>query len=444
MSFGDSTGRCAGPALTVVPPGVVTTQIDLDIRVAIPPQQTPSTARLEHLGDVSTNLASWSIGPSPEWTVHTVRTPAAPFVGTGDLRVTVTGTGESTEVRRRVRVVDAAQRSPGVLGGAWVDLYHHDEREGRPFNDDLRQLTAQDWRLLVEAMAAVGQETLVVTMVFQNFTHRTQHAFDATSYPGAAYYPSALYPARMPIATPDPIQVILDAADELDLSVLLGIGTYAFFDYTAESSRWSVNVLRELTARYAQHRSLYGWYVSHEQCGGLFTPGLGDPEEQRTEMVQYFNTLRREVDQLTPGKPIMLATNPFGLDGAERAYEQVLPCIDILAPFGFHRMPEGDLSGADAAVTLDEWCRAAGTHLWLDIESFAWPLRDGYELHPRAIDAIVADLATYTSFEKVLHYQFPGLMAPKGLASTPGGAPAMALYDSYAAYYRDWSLRCLT
>lgn len=430
--------------LTVVPPGLVTDKIELDVRIAVPaePDGRDRTVLLEHISadDAVTPLGSWALaGRRPQ--VLRTRVPTRGLIGQGRLTARSeagdAGDAPDRSASRPVHVVPSATASPGVLTGSWVDIRHHDPVEGRPFDADLGALTPDGWRTLLESMAAVGHDTLVLTMVFQNFTHRGRHTFDVQTYPGAAYYPSTLYGDRVPTATDDPVEVILDHADRLGLHVLPGVGTYAFFDYTTESLRWSLAVLHELWERYGQHRSLYGWYVSHEQCGPLYTEGLGDPDEQREEMIAFFEAFHAAANRLTPGRPVMLATNPFGIRGAEATYRRLLPYVDILAPFGFHRMPAGDLSGDDAAALLTALCHETGSHLWLDLETFAWPLPEG-ELHPRPIDELVADLERYTDFEKVLHYQFPGLMSPPGLDRPPGGQPSRDLFDAYAAFYSDW------
>ena len=91
-------------------------------------------------------------------------------------------------------------------------------------------------------MHDVDQNILVITMMFQNFTHRGRHKIETEGYQGKAYYPSKLFPGRMPIASQDPLEAILSEADRLDMQVMPGVGCYAFFDYTPGSlggaSRW--------------------------------------------------------------------------------------------------------------------------------------------------------------------------------------------------------------
>ena len=131
----------------------------------------------------------------------------------------------------------------------------------------------------------------------------------------------------------------------------------------------------ELWERYGHHPSFYGWYVSEEKDGGL-----GNAEERR-EIVEFFREFTPHVRRLAPDKPVMLAPNCYHLRGAEETYRKLLPHLDIICPFGFHRMPGGDLTGEEAATLMQSLCDEAGCHLWMDLETFVF--RDGGELHPR-------------------------------------------------------------
>jgi hypothetical protein len=328
-----------------------------------------------------------------------------------------------------IEVIASETRSLKRLGGAWVDIYHHDEAEGRPFNAELGKMTDADWRALVQAMHETDQNLLVITMMFQNFTHRGRHTIETAGYQGKAYYPSKLVAGRMPIASQDPLETILSEADRLNMQVMPGVGCYAFFDYTPGSLAWHKKVADELWDRYGRHPSFYGWYVSEEKDGSL-----GNAEE-RQEIVEFFRDFRTHARRLAPDKPVMLATNCYHLRGAEETYRKLLPNLDIICPFAFHRMPAGDLAGEEAANLMQSLCDAAGCHLWMDLETFVF--RNGSELHPRPIDGLVSDLRRFPNFEKTLHYQFPGLMSSTKMPRQPGGPASVKLYEDYQRYLRE-------
>lgn len=440
QSLGEIHKPGLGISLTLIPPSPVTDRIELDIRGSV--RNGVDASRTfevvlyldEEKPEQRLHRAALTIDPQSAAGLA-FRWPTWEYAGRHRVIVTARSSDVTLRAERPIEIIASDVRSTGRLGGAWVDLYHHDEQEGRPFNAELAKMTDGNWRELVRAMHATEQNLLVITMMFQNFTHRTKHDFTPETYPGRAYYPSELYPARMPIASSDPLETIMDEADKLGMHVMPGVGNYAFFDYTPDSLRWCTNVADELWRRYGRHPSFYGWYLSHEQGGGLCMPGLGDPALQRRDMVDFFRTFTAHVKRYAPDKPVLLATNPYGLRGAEDTYRQLLPHVDILGPFGFHRMPEGDLTGGEAAALLQSLCDEAGCHLWLDLETFVF--RNGVELHPRPVGELIGDLRRFANFEKVLHYQFPGLMSAPQMTRQPGGPASVTLYEDYRRHLEE-------
>jgi len=426
-------------SLTLIPPSPVTDQITLEVRGAVrndddQPRSFEVAVYLD-AEEASSPLHREKLGvPAASAAGFKFRWPTRGHAGQHRVILVAQAGDQTLRIERPLEIFASDARSARRLGGAWVDIYHHCENEGKPFNAELGQMTDANWRELVRAMQATDQNLLVITMLFQNFVHRAEHAFIPATYPGKAYYPSRLYPARMPIASKDPLETIMDEADKLGLHVMPGVGIYAFFDYTANSLTWHQRVADELWERYGHHPSFYGWYVSEEQCGGLYTPNRGDPALQRREMVEFFQAFTAHVRKHAPDKPVLLATNPHGLRGAEATYRQLLPHLDILGPFGFHRMPDGDLTGEEAASLLQSLCDASGTHLWLDLETFVF--RNGAELHPRPLDGLLSDFRRFPNFEKILHYQFPGMMSAPEMTRQPGGAASVQLYRDYQQYLR--------
>jgi hypothetical protein len=95
-------------------------------------------------------------------------------------------------------------------------------------------------------------------------------------------------------------------------------------------------------------------------------------------------------------------------------------------------MPKGDLTGEEAASLLQELCDHASTHLWLDLEIFNFG--PDQELVPRPIDQIKDDLHRFPRFEKIICYQFPGLMSSPKMSIKPGGNKSVQLYLDYKKY----------
>jgi hypothetical protein len=180
---------------------------------------------------------------------------------------------------------------------------HWSDKEGRLWNEELRQMTDEDWREMLRAQCAIGINILVIQESFRNEQYVDKHRIEREGYQGLAYYPSALYPGRMAIGSANPIEAILDEADKLGMNVFLPLGLYAWFDFTPGSLEWHRRVADELWSLYGRHASFYGWYVSEEIHGNL-----GSSERHREELVTFFAQLKAHCQALSPDKPLMLAT----------------------------------------------------------------------------------------------------------------------------------------
>lgn len=63
----------------------------------------------------------------------------------------------------------------------------------------------------------------------------------------------------MDITAEDPIEAILSEADRLGMNVLVGVGIFAWFDFTPESLEWHKRVAKELWDMYGHHESFYAF-----------------------------------------------------------------------------------------------------------------------------------------------------------------------------------------
>ena len=128
----------------------------------------------------------------------------------------------------------------------------------------------------------------------------------------------------------------------------------------------------------------------------------------------------------------MLATNSMGIPQGLDTYPALLQNLDILCPFGFARMPEGDLSGKEAATLLQQLCDDAGSHLWLDLETFLF--NPDQSLYPRPMEEIIHDLRLFDNFEKILCYQYPGVFSDPKASIRVGEERTVKLFKDYKAY----------
>jgi len=426
-----STDACT-VSLTLVPPSPITDQISLDVRMAVHHRRSSAATY-----DVRISLDD----ERPSGLLHQAKVTVAPNsaggvyarIGmrgrAGPHRVIAMATDGTVTIRTSspLDVVPSSVRSTGRIDGAWTGFYHWSEDEGRLWNAEIQKMTDQQWRELVRAMHDIRMDVIVIQEVFRNQQYRGRHSIEQQGYEGKAFYPSRLYSGRMPIAAGDPVEAILSEADRLGMHVFMGVGLYAWFDFSPASLQWHRNVAGELWTMYGHHPSFYGWYVSEEIAGNLG----GTPQTWR-EIVDFFRAFRAFVRGLAPDKPVMLASNSHQVDKAVEVYPQLLEHLDILCPFGFHRPPPGDLPGERAAVILQKLCDQAGAHLWMDLEVFLFG--QGGALYPRPIEGLIDDLRRFPAFEKVLCYQFPGLMNAPSASITPGGPATVKLYRDYGRF----------
>lgn len=426
--------------LTLIPPGTVTDKVDLDVRVGIVNREKSSATYdvYVYLGSAADGVLlldeSVTLKPGESHLSRcTVETAGMEGKNRVSLKV-VAESGKEYELARDFEVVRSDIRSTRLIDGAWAGIYHWSEQEGKHWNGDIKSLTDGQWREMVRSMHKIGMDVIVIQEVFRNNDYVGQHSTTVENYQGRAFYPSALYPGRMPITAEDPLEAILSEADVLDMRVMMGVGMFAWFDFTAESLKWHKNVAAELWKRYGHHCSFYGFYVSEECAGNLYNSEQ-TPEMKRVrkrEIADFFREFKGFTQTMAPDKPVMLATNSMGvLDGAD-AYPALLENLDILCPFGFARMPEGDLTGKEAADLLQRFCDDAGSHLWFDLEAFLF--NPDMSLYPRPIDEIVHDLNLLDNFEKVLCYQFPGVFSDPSWDFRIGEERTVRLFMDYAAY----------
>jgi len=423
--------------IALIPPSPVTDKITLDIRGAV--ENTSNRSRQFTLalyldGDSASTLVSSRTQRIPAHASAGIyyRRSTAGWTGRHRVLLVATSHGRPLRSEREVEVLASAVRSTRTIDGAWVGIVHWSEEEGSHWNPQIRKLTEDDWRQQIDSMHNVGMDTVVIQEVFRNEAYYGDNKIAAAGYHGLAYYPSALYPGRVSMASRDPIEAILSEADRLHMNVFLGVGAYAWFDFSPAALEWSKQVAAELWRRYGRHPSFYGWYVSAEAYGSLI-PDQGEEEKEhyRQQVIAFFREFQAYCRSLAPEKPLMLAPNAHGMLLSRDVWPLVLEHLDIVCPFAFHRMPPGDISGEQAAELWQSMCDKAGTHLWLDMEAF---LFDGKALVPRPIGGLLGDMRRFPNFEKILCYQYPGIFNAPESRITPGGPPTVVLYKDYRKY----------
>lgn len=428
--------------LTLIPPGKITNKIDLDIRGGIVNEssvrQTYQVSLYWNKEKKDALLYETTVNiPAGKSEVVKVVIPTKERVGKHKVIFKVTDSDKTYRKIRDIEIMESDIRSIQQISGAWAGIYHWSEIEGKHWNQDIKKMTDNQWKELIRSMNKLEMNMVVIQEVFRNEEYVGKHTCTVDTYAGKAFYPSKLYPGRMDITAEDPIEAILSEADKLGMNVLMGVGMFAWFDFTPESLEWHKRIAKELWDMYGHHDSFYAFYVSEESGGGL------DNWEQRPEMrkkrkddiVNFFKEFKAYCSGFAPGKPVMLATNSFEIPNGMDTYPALLEHLDILCPFGFARMPEGDLTGKEAADLLQKACDEAKSHLWFDLEVFLF--NPDNSLYPRPIGEIVRDLNLFDNFEKILCYQFPGVFNDPKMSIRVGEARTIDLFNGYMKYLKE-------
>lgn len=424
--------------LELIPPSPVTDKVILDIRGAV---ENDSSSDRQY------SISLYLDRESPAALLHTENALIQAHGNAGIYfrhstdqwngrhRIILVASSKSRKVRtnRELEVLPSPIRSTRTVDGAWVGIAHWSDEEGRHWNSTIRKLTEADWRQQIHGMHNLGMDTVVIQETFRNQEYYGRNNIASTGYKGLAYYPSELFPGRAQVLAHDPLEAILSEADRLHMNVFLGVGMYAWFDFTAASLEWHKKVAEELWRRYGHHPSFYGWYVSEETYGSLIPDeGEAAKDRYRQEVINFFQELQAFCRKLAPEKPLMLAPNAHGMMLSQGIWPLVLKHLDIVCPFAFHRMPEGDITGEQSAAIWQAMCDKAKAHLWMDMEAFLF--EDDVALVPRPIAGLLQDLQRFPNFEKILCYQYPGIFNSPKTKVQPGGPPTVVLYQDYLGY----------
>ncbi len=421
-------------SLTLIPPSPVTDKITLDVRGAVANQSaTPRQFEVSFYLDreESKNLLHRESLDVPAESARSVffRWPTSGSAGRHRVLLVARSESEALRIQRPLQIVASAVPSTRRIGGAWISFNLPEMFEGLLYDSDLAKMTDLQWRELVRAMHEVGMDVVVVLEAVHNHQHVGQHRIEQDGYSGKAFYPSKLHPRRMPMAAEDPIEAVLSEADRHGMYVFVGCGNYAWFDYSPASLKWHKALADELWERYGHHDSFYGWYLTEEGPGDL-----GKTAQRKQWIVDFFRQFQAHVRAKAPAKPVMVAFNTYRIPEALDTYPKLLPYVDILAPFCFDRMESDKLTGKEAEKLLRGLCKQAGTHLWIDMELFTFGARS--ELHPPSIRKVDRILQTYPDFEKVICFQYPGLMNAPWASIKPGGQPTVKLFRDYQTYLK--------
>ena len=307
------------------------------------------------------------------------------------------------------------------IDGTFFEFQHHNTAEGKYWNPALKKFESENWREKIREISSLGMEYIVIM---------------ATALYESCFFPSTVYPkADTPCA--DPIEEILDEADKCGVKVFLGNGFYGDWRKAGQNIRSedvirrSFKAMEELTALYAHHKSFYGWYFPDETCIIL---------NYSKDFVKYVNRCSAKCHELTPEKKTLIAPYGTNLVWANRNYVSTLERLDV--DFIAYQDEVGvRKTKVDRTERLFEKIKkahdkAGRAKLWADIELFDFEgIVYNSALIPAPFERIqkqIENVAPYA--DKILCYQYLGIMNPPDTSSFSGHESSVRLYGEYRRY----------
>ena len=307
------------------------------------------------------------------------------------------------------------------IDGTFFEFHHHNTPEGKYWNPTIDQFAAENWRQKVREISALGMEYIVVM---------------ATALYEKCYFQSSVF-SFADIPCTDPIEELLCEADNCNIKVFLGNGFYgdwrkANHNITSkEVIDHSFRAMEELTALYAHHKSFYGWYFPDETCIIL---------RFSKDFMNYVNLCSARCHLLTPKKKTLIAPYGTNLVRANNKFIRQLTELDV--DFIAYQDEVGvKKTKVDKTKRLFEKLRVAHdkagrSQLWADIELFEFEgMVYNSALIPANFERIqkqIENVAPYA--DKILGYQYLGLMNPTNSTAFAGYENSSILYEDYKKY----------
>ena len=304
------------------------------------------------------------------------------------------------------------------IDGTFFEFHHHNTPEGKYWNPAIDQFIGENWREKVREISALGMEYIVVM---------------AKALYEKCYFKSSVFPfADIPCTAP--IEELLCEADKCNVKVFLGNGFYGDWRKanqnitSKEVIDRSFRAMEELATLYAHHKSFYGWYFPDETCIIL---------RYSKDFINYVNLCSARCHQLTPDKKTLIAPYGTNLVRANNKFIRQLTELDV--DFIAYQDEVGvRKTKVDNTKRLFEKLRiahdkAGRSELWADIELFDFEgMVYKSALIPAPFERIqkqIENVAPYV--DKILGYQYLGLMNPPESNAFAGHEKSTILYEEY-------------
>ena len=263
-------------SLTLIPPSPVTDQIILDIRAGVrneghSPKSFQTSFYLdEEKKENLLNQTKLVVNPKSAQAVK-FRWSTKNKAGKHKIILVCKNGKNIFRSEKEIAIIASNIRSTKQIDGAWINFYHWSDEEGKHWNPAIKKMTDDQWRELIDAQHELEMTVIVMQELFRNQEYVDSQKIEQNGYKGRAFYPSALFPERMPIAANDPVEAVLSQADKNGMNVFVAVGLYAWFDFTKGSLEWHKKVASELWEKYGHHPSFYVFTKLFKKINNLLT-----------------------------------------------------------------------------------------------------------------------------------------------------------------------------
>ena len=139
--------------LTLITPGMITDQVALDIRAGLKNhtaavQQWNVAIYLDKVQWQNRLYRSVHVLQANEGVEIRHVVPPGKLLGNHTIILKVSNDRKEHVLKKPIEVVSANGRSTQTIDGAWAGIYHWSEKEGKHWNNDLRQLTGRQWKII--------------------------------------------------------------------------------------------------------------------------------------------------------------------------------------------------------------------------------------------------------------------------------------------------------
>lgn len=306
------------------------------------------------------------------------------------------------------------------ISGSWFEFLHHVPAEGVDWSPECIRFTSQQWDAKVKEIADMGMEYLVLM---------------ATALYYRAFFTTDIFPAWQ-LACPDPMEAVLSAADKYGVKFFIGGGFYG--DWRRSNiisdpvvAKKRLRAIEQITKLYGHHKSFYGWYWPNEVLINRY---------YSEEFIQYVNACSRLAHQLMPHARTLIA--PYGTRIAipDDKYVRQLESldVDVIAyqdEIGVRKSTVEEIPAFYEGLRKAH-DRAQRSAIWADVEIFQF---DAYKsaLLPAPFQRVRRQLEAISPYvDKILVYQYQGIMNKPGSAAFCGSPESAEFYTAYANWLK--------